>query len=35
MTSVGVVSDSTIDVALLTLKGSGDVIRLMGGASQG
>ena len=35
MTSVGVVSDNTMDVALLTLKGSSDVIRLMDGASQG
>ena len=35
MTSVGVVSDNTMDVALLTLKGSSDFIRLMSGASQG
>ena len=35
MTSVGVVSDNTMDMALLMLKGSSDVIHLMGGTSQG
>ena len=35
MTSVGAVSDNAMGLALLTSKGSNDVIELMGGASQG
>ena len=35
MTSVGVVSDNEMGVALLMSKGSSDVIESMSGASQG
>ena len=35
VTSVGVVSDNAMGLALLTSKDSNDVIESMGGASQG